>query len=519
MAEYYLPMTKTLRKDSSISLTHTPMDMQELKSQTESGDVQNYIDGGWRTVQGNDGKELVNPATSKRLGYVPYSTAEEVDEAVQVGQEAFEELRARTVEERIQPLFELKRLLEQNQDDLAEILVQDHGKTFEEAYGELTRGIQNVEVACSVPTTMKGGSIAHAAEGIDETGVREPLGVYAAITPFNFPGMIPLWFMPYAVATGNSFILKPSEQDPLVCQRMIELVDEAGFPDGVVQLVNGSIDTVNALLEHEGIEGISFVGSTPVAKQIYEKAAANGKRVQAQGGAKNHIIVTNNADLEYAAEKTIGSSCGCAGERCAANDIVLVEESVYDDFEELVLEKADEQVVGYGLNDETTIGALITPEHKQRVLNYIQTGIEEGATLLRDGREVTVRNHEDGNFLGPTVFGDVETDMVIAQEEIFGPVVGLMSVPDLDTAINTANQSEKGNCSSLFTDSGSEARKFKHEIEVGNVGINVGTAAPMPFFHFGGRKDSFFGDLHAQADDMIYFYTDEAIHIERWPNA
>lgn len=484
----------------------------------ETGDLQNYINGQWVRSTGDDGQTIVNPATTETLAYVPFSTAVEVDEAVAAAHDAFESWRSRPVEERIQPLFELKQLLEAHQDELAELLVQEHGKTLSEARGELRRGIENVEVACGIPTMMQAGTLANAAPNIDESAVRQPLGVFTAITPFNFPGMIPLWFLPYAVATGNAFILKPSEQDPITPQLLFELIDEAGFPDGIVQLINGSTDTVNALLEHEGIAGASFVGSTPVAKHVYETAATAGKRVQAQGGAKNHIIVTENAELAFAAEQSVSSACACSGERCLANDIVLVAEEVYDEFADNVIDVADEQVLGSGLDDETDIGPLITDEHAQNVRNYIQTGIEEGATLLRDGRDASVEEYEDGTFLGPTIFGDVTSDMVIAQEEIFGPVLGLSRVEDLDEAIETLNESRFGNAASLFTDDGSEARTFRHDAQAGNLGVNVGTVGPMAFFHFGGRKDSFFGDLHAQGEDMIQFYTDKTIYIERWPD-
>ncbi|GAB7090350.1 CoA-acylating methylmalonate-semialdehyde dehydrogenase [Halorubrum luteum] len=482
-------------------------------------DVQNYIDGEWRTPTSNEGQAVINPATGDEISYVGFSSNEDIDAAVQAGQEAFEEWSTRAVEERIQPLFELKQLLEDHQDELAEILVQEHGKTFDEAKGELRRGIENVEVACGIPSMMQAGHLPNAAPDIDETAVRKPLGVFTAITPFNFPGMIPLWFLPYAVATGNAFILKPSEQDPVVAQRIFELIDEAGFPDGIVQLVHGSVDTVNTLLDHEGIEGASFVGSTPVAKIIYERAAANGKRVQAQGGAKNHIIVSETADLEFAAKKTVSSACACGGERCLANDVVVVEEGVYDEFVDLVLEQAESQTVGYGLDDKTDIGALITSEHEETVRGMIATGIDEGADLLLDGREVEVNGYEDGNFLGPTVFGNLDPEMTIAREEIFGPVLGLMSVENIDEAINVLNRSDFGNAASLFTSSGADARKVRHQADVGNLGVNAGTAAPMAFFHFGGWKDSFFGDLHAQGQDMIHFYTDEQVYIERWPDS
>ncbi|ADD07292.1 methylmalonate-semialdehyde dehydrogenase (plasmid) [Natrialba magadii ATCC 43099] len=493
--------------------------MVELDSLGKADTVRNYVGGDWVTPESDDELVTTNPTTGEELGRVPFSSTNDVDDAVRTANEAFEDWSGRPVEERIQPLFELKSLLEENLDELAEILVQDHGKTRAEARGELRRGIENVEVACGIPSMMQSGTLLNAAPEIDESAVRKPLGTFAAITPFNFPGMIPLWFLPYAVATGNSFILKPSEQDPLVTQKLFELIDEAGFPDGVVQLVNGGKDTVNDLIDHDGIEGISFVGSTPIAKLVYERAAANGKRVQAQGGAKNHIVVTETADLEFAAEKTVSSACACAGERCLANDVVLVEESVYDEFADLVVAEAEAQTVGYGLDDGTDIGSLISEEHETTVRNYIQTGIEEGATMLRDGRDVDVDGYEEGNFVGPTVFGDVTEDMVISQEEIFGPVLALDAVESVDAAIERMNASQFGNAASLFTGSGADAQKFRHQAEIGNIGVNVGTSAPMAFFHFGGWKDSFFGDLHAQGEDMIQFYTDKAIYIERWPDA
>ena len=481
-------------------------------------DVQNYVDGNWRMPSGANGQDVINPATGEAVSRVGFSSADDVDDAVRAGQEAFKTWQSTPVEERIQPLFKLKQLLESHQNELAKVLVQEHGKTLSEAKGELRRGIENVEVACGIPSMMQAGHLPNAAPEIDETAVRKPLGVFTAITPFNFPGMIPLWFLPYAVATGNAFILKPSEQDPVVAERIFELIDRAGFPDGVVQLVHGSVDTVHALLDHEDVVGASFVGSTPTARAVYERSAKNGKRVQAQGGAKNYIIVTESADLNFAARKTISSAYACAGERCLANDIVVVEEPVYDEFAEQVLEIAQKQTVGNGLDEATDIGALISPEHESRVRDLIETGVDEGADLLLDGRDTSIERNENGSFLGPTVFGNVTPDMTIAREEIFGPVLGLVPVTDLEEAIETLNRSDFGNAASLFTSRGADARAVRHRADVGNLGVNTGTAAPMAFFHFGGQKDSFFGDLHAQGEDMIHFYTDKTIYIERWPN-
>jgi malonate-semialdehyde dehydrogenase (acetylating)/methylmalonate-semialdehyde dehydrogenase len=495
------------------------MTSSEQPEALPEGALGNYVDGEWHTPRGADGRTVRNPANGAELAYLPYANQSDVDAAVTAANAAFDEWRGYAVEERIQPLFRLKSLLEEHQAELAELLVRDMGKTREEAVGELRRGIQNVEVACGIPSLMQAGMVENAAPGIDETAIRQPLGTVAAITPFNFPGMIPLWFLPYAVATGNAFILKPSEQDPLVPQRLFELVDEAGFPDGVVQLVNGGPDTVTALVDHPGVEGISFVGSSPVARDVYETAAAAGKRVQAQGGAKNHVLVAESADLDHAAEQTVSSACACAGERCLANDIALVHEDVYEEFADRVLDVADDQVVGNGLGEPTDIGALISPEHEQRVRNYIQTGIEEGATLLRDGRDPTPDGDDDGNFLGPTVLGNVTADMVVAREELFGPVLGLAAVPSLEAAIDRVNESEFANAASLFTKRGADARRFRAEAAPGNLGVNVGTVAPMPFFHFGGTNESFFGDLHAQGEDAVRFYTDETIYVERWPDA
>jgi malonate-semialdehyde dehydrogenase (acetylating)/methylmalonate-semialdehyde dehydrogenase len=485
-------------------------------SLTDDGEVQNYVNGSWRTPTGADGQAVTDPGTGERLATVPFSGGEDVDEAVAAANAAFEEWRSTAVEDRIQPLFRLKTLLEEHIEELAELLVREHGKTRAEARGELRRGIENVEVACGIPKMMQAGTLAHAAPEIDESAVREPLGTFVGITPFNFPAMITLWFLPHAVATGNAFVLKPSEQDPLVVARIFELIEAADFPDGVVQLVNGGPDTVDALLEHDGVEGVSFVGSTPIARHIYQTAAAHDKRVQAQGGAKNHVIVTESADPAYAAEKTVASGCACAGERCLSNDVVVVEDAVYDEVVEHMVREARAQTVGYGLEDGVDIGAIISPEHLDTIHGYIETGLEEGAELLVDGREVSV--DRGGNYVGMTLFGDATPEMTIVREEHFGPIQALVRVADFDEAVEVVNRSEYGNAASLFTDSGHKATRFKHEVEAGNLGVNLGTAAPMAFFSFGGRKDSFFGDLHAQGEDMINFYTDKTSYIERWPD-
>lgn len=478
--------------------------------------IANYVDGEWTQPSGGVAETVVNPATGETLGDTPVSTESDVDAVVGTAEKAFGQWRQTPVEERVQPLFRFKSLLEEHQSEIAELLVREHGKTRAEAEGELRRGIENVEVACGAPTLLQGGHLQHAAPGIDETAVRHPLGVFTAITPFNFPGMIPLWFLPYAVACGNAFILKPSERTPYTAVALFELLERAGFPNGVVSLVHGGPDTVNALLTHDDVVGASFVGSTGVAEHVYETAAANGKRVQAQGGAKNHVIVSDAADLSYAAEKTVSSAFANTGQRCLANPVAVVHDDVYDEFAELVVERTAAQTVGNGLDNGVDIGPVVSGEAKARIESAIETGIAEGAELLLDGREQA--SSDDGSFLAPSVFGDVTPEMTVATEELFGPVLALIRAADLDEAIDIANRSRYGNAASVFTNRGDEAATCRHELDAGNVGINVGTAAPMAFFHFGGQKDSFFGDLHAQAEDVVRFYTDETVYIERRPD-
>ncbi|WP_436348184.1 CoA-acylating methylmalonate-semialdehyde dehydrogenase [Natronorubrum sp. FCH18a] len=478
--------------------------------------VQNLIGASRRTPSEGEVYSVSNPATGEQITEFHESTPAAVDEAVTAGSDAFDSWKNTPVEERIQPLFEFKQLLEDHQDDIAETVVREHGKTLDEARGEIRRGIENVEVACGIPSMMQGGHLQNAAPEIDETAVRKPLGVFAAVTPFNFPAMIPLWFLPYSVATGNTFVLKPSEKCPLTAQYLIELAVEAGFPDGVVQLVNGGADTVNALIEHHGISGISFVGSTPVAKHVYESAAKHGKRVQAQGGAKNHVLVAASADLDFAAEQTVSSAFANTGQRCLANPVAVVEDDIYDAFAERVVDEAANMAVENGLEEDTDMGPLISEVHRENVLSYVETGIEEGGKLLLDGRDSDLPSK--GCFLGPTVFGEVDPDATIVEEEIFGPVLALIRAEDFDHGLELVNRSDFGNASSLFTERGSDAKRFRHEVDAGNLAVNAGTAAPMAFFHFGGRKASFFGDLHAQGEDMIHFYTDKSIYIERWPD-
>ena len=480
--------------------------------------VENYVGGEWTAASSDDGHGIIDPATGEELAHVTFSNEDDIDQTVQTASESFEEWRQTPAVERSQYLFDLKGELDNRVNEIAEALTREHGKTLAEARGEVRRGIENVEVAAGIPNMLREGSgnVEDVASGVDESAVRQPLGVFTAITPFNFPAMIPLWFLPYAVATGNTFVLKPSEKVPLSSQLIFEAIEAVDFPDGVVNLVNGSADTVTALLEHDDIAGVSFVGSTPIAKHIYSTAAEHGKRVQAQGGAKNYAVVTESAELDEAVPNVIGSVYGNAGQRCLANDVVVGVGDAYDDLRGDLLDAIDDLTVGSGLDEETDVGPLITPDSCERVTEMIEDAVEEGAELVVDGRDYEHPEHPDGNFLGLTLLEGVTADMDIAQTEIFGPVLCLADADDLDEAIMMVNSTEYGNASSLYTERGGEARKYRYEVDAGNIGINVGVCAPMGFFHFGGLKDSFFGDTHAQGEDAIDFYTDKKIQIQRW---
>ncbi|RQH02666.1 CoA-acylating methylmalonate-semialdehyde dehydrogenase [Natrarchaeobius oligotrophus] len=479
--------------------------------------ARNYVGGDWTEPTGGEAHPIENPATGESFATIHYSSASDVGDVVDTAAEAFDEWRRTPPVERIQYLFDLKHELEERQEDIAQALTREHGKTLAEARGEIRRGIENVEVAAGMPNMFREGSgvVEDVASDIDEQSIRQPLGVFAAITPFNFPAMIPLWFLPYALATGNTFVLKPSERVPLSSQLIFEAVDAVDFPEGVVNLVNGDAESVNALIEHPEVVGVSFVGSSPVARHVYESAAREGKRVQAQGGAKNYAVVTESASLPEVVPNVIGSVYGNAGQRCLANDVVVGVGDVYGDLREKLIEQATELTVGSGLDEGTDVGPLITGDSRERVLDLIDDAIDEGAELVLDGRDF---DHPDldGHFLGPTLLEGVTTDMEITQTEIFGPVLCLAEADDLDEAIEMVNSTRYGNASSIYTERGGEARKYRYEVDAGNVGVNVGVCAPMGFFHFGGRKESFFGDLHAQGEDAVNFYTEKTICIERW---
>ncbi|MCH8876944.1 MAG: CoA-acylating methylmalonate-semialdehyde dehydrogenase [Chloroflexi bacterium] len=479
-------------------------------------EIRNFIDGVWQTSSAEEHLDVINPATGETLGRVPLSTPGEVDQAAQAAAEAFSEWRRTPAVERVQYLFKLKVLLDENLEQLSRTITLENGKTLGESRGEMRRAIENVEVACGIPILIQGYNSEDIARGIDEIMIRQPVGVAAAICPFNFPGMIPFWFMPYALACGNTYIVKPSEKVPLTMVRIFELLEQVGFPKGVVNMVNGSKDAVDAILEHPTIRAISFVGSTPVAKHVYAQAAANGKRAQVQGGAKNPIIVLSDADMDMSTRIVADSAFGNAGQRCLAASLAITVGEA-SEFTEAIAEAAAKRVVGSGLDEAVEMGPVITPESKARIQSLIQEGESEGAKLLVDGRDATVDGHENGNFLRPTVLDGVPKDGEIFKTEIFGPVLGLMHVDTIEEAIELVNTGSYGNMASLFTSSGAAARKFRYEAEVGNIGINIGVAAPMAFFPFSGWGDSFFGTLHGQGRDAVDFFTQEKVIVERWP--
>lgn len=479
--------------------------------------LRNYVGGAWQAAATSDYLDVVDPATAEKLAEVPLSRGDDVSRAVEAAQAAFEAWRCTPALDRVQFLFKFKALLEDHLDEIARTITRECGKTYRESAGEMRRGIENVETACGIPTLMQGTNSEDIARGIDEHMIRQPLGVVAAITPFNFPGMIPLWFLPYAIATGNCFILKPSERVPGTSALLFELLDELGLPPGVVQLVNGGRETVEAILDHPGVRAVSFVGSTPVAKAVYARAALNGKRAQCQGGAKNPVVVMPDADMEMATRIVADSVYGCAGQRCLANSVAITVGEAREMFGERIHEAAETRRVGYGLDDGVEMGPVITAQSRERIERLIAEGEAEGARLVVDGRGRTVPGYEAGNWVFPTILDGVNPRGEIARTEIFGPVLSTMHARTLDEAIDMVNDRTYGNMACIFTSSGAHARQFRHEVKAGNVGINIGVAAPMAFFPFSGWGESFFGDLHAQGRHGVEFYTQTKVVVERWP--
>lgn len=484
---------------------------------TEGERIPNYIDGAWRASQGTETLEVVNPATAERLGWVPLSPAADVDAAVEAAKGAFAGWRNTPPAERVQTLFRLKNLMEADFHDLARSVTLECGKTLEESRAELRRAIENVEIACGIPLLMQGYNAEDIAAGIDETMIRQPVGVCAIICPFNFPGMIPFWFMPYALACGNPVIVKPSERVPLTMQRVFGLLEQAGFPKGIVNLVNGDRETVDAILDHPAVRAVSFVGSTAVARHVYARAAQNGKRAQCQGGAKNPVVVLPDADMEAATRIVADSAFGCAGQRCLAVSLAITVDQARPAFSESICEAAASRVVGYGLDEGVQMGPVISARSKARVESLIGEGQKQGGAVPVDGRRASIPGYEHGYFVRPTILTDLPPFAEVARTEIFGPVLSMIHVDTLDEAVALVNQGAYGNQASLFTRSGDAARRFRHEAEAGNIGINIGVAAPMAFFPFSGWKESFFGDLHGQGLDAVEFFTQKKVVIERWP--
>jgi malonate-semialdehyde dehydrogenase (acetylating) / methylmalonate-semialdehyde dehydrogenase len=478
--------------------------------------VPNFINGEWRDSSAAEWQDVNNPATGDVIARVPLSDAAEVTKAIEAAAASFPAWRRTPPEDRIQPLFKLKFLLEENIGDLARIISQENGKTLAEASAELRRAIENVEVACGIPMMMQGYNLEDVARGIDETMIRQPLGVVAAITPFNFPGMIPFWFLPYAIACGNTLIVKPSERVPLTMQRAFELLEQTGLPKGVVNLVNGGKAAVDTLLDHPKVRAISFVGSTAVARYVYARAGANGKRAQCQGGAKNHVIVLPDADMKMATQIISDSAFGCAGQRCLAVSVAVTIGEAQKMFRDSIAQAASSLRVGNGLDEAVQMGPVITPQSRERVESLIQKGERDGAKVLIDGRHAQIPNGKKGNFVKPTVLDAVPASSELTDTEIFGPVLSLVHARDLDEALAFLERSAYGNQASLFTSSGAAARRFRYEAPAGNIGINIGVAAPMAYFPFSGWKDSFFGVQHGQGRDAVEFYTDKKVVIERW---
>ncbi|NDI35446.1 CoA-acylating methylmalonate-semialdehyde dehydrogenase [Chengkuizengella sediminis] len=477
--------------------------MEVLKE--EIGLLKNYINGQWVISDTNEHLEVENPATGRVIAKVPISTKEDVNKAVQAANKAFLTWKDTPVPKRARILFKYHHLLTENHEKLAKLIVQENGKSYKEAYGEVQRGIECVEFASGGPSLLMGETLSGIADGMDSEMFRYPLGVVGGITPFNFPMMVPLWMFPLAIVCGNTFVLKPSERTPILASEIVELFTEAGAPRGVLNMVHGAHDVVNGLLDHEAIEAISFVGSQPVAKYVYGKAASNGKRVQALSGAKNHHTVMPDADMDKAVQHILSSTFGSAGQRCmACSAVVVIGDN--EEFIQALKEKADQLIIGNGMDDEVLLTPVIRRSHREKVLNYIKTGLDEGATLLRDGRK-DMHDLKEGNFLGATIFDHVTPEMTIAKDEIFAPVLSLLRAENLDVALEYLRKSKYGNGATIYTKDAKAIRQFREEAEAGMLGINVGVPATMAFFPFSGWKDSFYGDLHVNGKDGVNFYT------------
>ena len=478
--------------------------------------LMNYINGEWTESKNQRYINVENPGSGDILSQVPTGCKEDIDFAAKKASEAYNSWRNIPAGKRIQYLFKMKTILEENSDEIAEISTKECGKTFAESKAEIIRAVENIEVACGIPTLMQGEFSEDIATGIDEYVIRQPLGVAACIAPFNFPIMISFWFLPYALACGNTYIVKPSEKVPETMTRIFELFEQLNLPKGVLNMIHGAKDTVDGILQNPEIKAISFVGSSSVAKYIYSEGAKHGKRVQAQGGAKNPLIVMGDADQETTMNIIADSVYGCAGQRCLAASTVVLVDDAKDKFKDRIIDAAKSKTTCYGLDSSAKMGAIITKESKDRILSIIDEAEQKGANVLLDGRKAKVENFENGNYILPTVIENVPADAEADQTEIFGPVMNLKYADSLDDAIDLVNKGNYGNAACIFTSSGSSARKFRHDALAGNIGVNIGVPAPMAYFPFSGWKESFYGDLHGQSKHAVEFYTQTKVVIERW---
>lgn len=482
---------------------------------TQIKTLKNYVGGVWVEAKSNKTEPVYNPATGEIIANVPISNGEDLNHAVEVASEAFKTWKEVPVPRRARIMFKYQQLLVEHWNELAELLTIENGKNLKEAQGEVLRGIENIEFAAGAPTLMMGEQLPSIATGLESGVYRYPIGVVGGITPFNFPMMVPAWMFPMAIVTGNTFVLKPSERTPLLANRLAELLEEAGLPKGVFNIVHGAHDVVNGLLDHKNVAAISFVGSQPVAEHVYKRGTDNLKRVQALAGAKNHSIVLNDANLENAATQIINAAFGSAGERCMACSVVAVEDSIADKFVDMLVQKANEIKIGSGLEDGVFLGPVIRDTQKDRALQYTETGVKEGAKLVRDGRKDATTDQR-GYFIGPTIFDNVTSEMKIWQDEIFAPVLSVSRVDGLNAAVELTNKSPFANGACIFTKDGGNVRQFRETIDAGMLGVNIGVPAPMAFFPFSGWKGSFYGDLHANGKDGLNFYTRKKVVTARW---
>jgi malonate-semialdehyde dehydrogenase (acetylating)/methylmalonate-semialdehyde dehydrogenase len=486
------------------------------KQAGEVARISHWIDG--ERVEGRSGRSgpVYNPAIGAQTGEVHFASVEEVDAAVQAAKRAFASWRTVSLSRRTELFFRIRKLVDEHRGDLARILTLEHGKVFSDAKGEVARGLEVIEYCCGIPELLKGGFSEQASTGIDVYSIRQPLGVVAGITPFNFPAMVPMWMWAPAIACGNTFVLKPSEKDPSASIYVAELLKEAGLPDGVFNVVHGDKVAVDAILEHPEIAAVSFVGSTPIARYVYETGTSRDKRVQALGGAKNHMIVLPDADIEMAADAAVSAGYGSAGERCMAVSMVVCVGHAADDLVDAIKERLPKVRVGDGMNPESEMGPLVTREHRDRVASYIDRGREEGATVVTDGRETLPDG--GGFYLGVTLLDDVRPEMDVYRDEIFGPVLGVTRVDTYDEAVRLVNENPYGNGVAIFTRDGGVARQFQFDVNVGMVGINVPIPVPVAYYSFGGWKSSLFGDLHVYGPEGIQFYTRGKVVTARWPD-